>query len=489
VILHCLSPMEPWVRQRFSFFVRSLSVVILTLCCACDTQPSRDTTTILQDQAAPPHLRVSAMRQLGQDPQVTDDQLWQLLEPLLYANRQAASIRIAALTMLADRQPERLRISLRHRLATISDWAVLEAALALMVKREWSDCLGGVVRSYARASQRYDDDARIEREAVRVLGASDDVVSVLWTMVDNPEGFWTAREQMDAWLLLTRLETASGLREQLASLSPQSVLVADLQAAMHVVDRLPATRDEMLWMYQLRQDPVAWPEIQRAVAGLSPSQREGLALRHLPTLRFVAREQGRRAAAGTWPDRQQLLSPLRTHVAASQRVLRTRSRQWPDPVDERLETHEAMLSWGDLLVLEQLTRVMRDPAVVAALFIQADADLADKTSEHGGVLAFAGDGRVEALAFEPYLRGNDERYVSPPQLFPVLFERGLAHYHFHAQSHRHSDYAGPGEGDFEFAQRIACNCVVLTFIDPNRLNVDFFVAGPIAVDLGTITRR
>ena len=38
------------------------------------------------------------------------------------------------------------------------------------------------------------------------------------------------------------------------------------------------------------------------------------------------------------------------------------------------------------------------------------------------------------------------------------------------------------------AAQLQCNCLVLTFVSAHKLNVDFFRAGKVAVDLGTLQR-
>jgi hypothetical protein len=64
----------------------------------------------------------------------------------------------------------------------------------------------------------------------------------------------------------------------------------------------------------------------------------------------------------------------------------------------------------------------------------------------------------------------------------------LAHYHFHAQEYKNSEFAGPGKGDIDTADRLDFNFLVFTFIDEKTLNVDFYQPGGVVVDLGTIKR-
>ncbi|MFM7134137.1 MAG: hypothetical protein ACKO0W_07460, partial [Planctomycetota bacterium] len=62
------------------------------------------------------------------------------------------------------------------------------------------------------------------------------------------------------------------------------------------------------------------------------------------------------------------------------------------------------------------------------------------------------------------------------------------HVHFHAQRYDNSDYAGPHLGDFAFAEETRCSGIVLAFLGPDELGVDFYRHGRMVVDLGAIRR-
>jgi len=85
-------------------------------------------------------------------------------------------------------------------------------------------------------------------------------------------------------------------------------------------------------------------------------------------------------------------------------------------------------------------------------------------------------------------RANDKRYESPQTLMDALYT-SLFHVHFHAQEYDNRRYAGPHMGDFQFADGTRANCVVLTFVNADHLNVDFYRYDRVVVDLGTIERN
>ncbi len=89
--------------------------------------------------------------------------------------------------------------------------------------------------------------------------------------------------------------------------------------------------------------------------------------------------------------------------------------------------------------------------------------------------------------YKPEITINDARFLPPPAMIVELYT-GLAHYHFHAQRIKNAGFAGPGRGDLDTAEHLNFNFLVFTFIDENRLNVDYYSRGGVVVDLGTLRR-
>jgi hypothetical protein len=85
------------------------------------------------------------------------------------------------------------------------------------------------------------------------------------------------------------------------------------------------------------------------------------------------------------------------------------------------------------------------------------------------------------------MRVHDLKFIPSQKMVEDLYT-SLAHYHFHAQDFKNSSYAGPGLGDLDFADRMEATCVVFTFIDRDRLNVDYYQPGRVVIDIGTLRR-
>ena len=214
---------------------------------------------------------------------------------------------------------------------------------------------------------------------------------------------------------------------------------------------------------------------QRA-AQFTPDQRRGLALRHLPLLAHASPAQLQQS---TRDMQARLASRLRGAVVTQRRDL---GGVDPRPAESFLELPQP-LAWGDLLAIDMLLDQLARRDVRQAFFAQADADLDDTTTEAGGILTFT-DGPV---AYAADLASRDNQYVAPLSAIMAM-HRNLAHYHFHAQQHDNAAFAGPGLGDLRFAETFGGACVVLTFLDAQRLDVDYYLAAGVIVDLGAITR-
>ena len=247
--------------------------------------------------------------------------------------------------------------------------------------------------------------------------------------------------------------------------------------------KLPADREEIgRLLTVVSQLPLEDQRLRRWTITHRDDPVGPLALRHMPAV-LIARAEQRTWTRPDWHNDIARRLEGQSHVTrgtdAEDEIVTTRPERLTDQADH--------LSVGDYIVLDALIRSLDDRRVVAALFKQADADLIDPSTEHGGVLAIDADNRVNARAFEPMLKQHDRVYFASDACVRAM-HTGLAHYHFHAQRHDNAVWAGPGKGDLGFADRLHANCVVFTFIDRNTLNADAYFPGGIIVDLGCITR-
>ncbi|MEM8739102.1 MAG: hypothetical protein AAGG38_11585, partial [Planctomycetota bacterium] len=296
--------------------------------------------------------------------------------------------------------------------------------------------------------------------------------------------------------------------------------VAELQAAAGVVGRLPRDAEGWRWLRALRRDRGAWAGYAAAAGELKARDEaawRSVGLRHLVMLTRLG--PARRAMGG-----EAVRRAVRAWQAQAVQVERER------PVGRRLGEAgpaeaagpgaagaaalsgakaipgseaisgagtlpgaEGGLDWADGMTALLVAEAMGQPSVVSAWFAQADADRLDERTEHGGVLTWSPSGSREgaarwiAVGYSAERHLGDTRYVSPDRLIEAVYT-GLAHYHFHAQTHDHAAYAGPGRGDLAFTEALDAATLVLTFVDRDTLNVDLVLPGGGVLDLGCVER-
>lgn len=453
-----------------------LTAVAAAACFACSPSPPRDSLQLTIDRDAGLRQRLAAVERVALD----DPRSFAALEDVLYSDSQPDELRLSILSLLLERDPDRFAATFTERSREIDRWPILIAAL------EGASPIGeaagpGIIRSWARASTLYDDAARPERAALSAAFGGRPADEVLFERFTGLGGGALA-EQVAAWTVLSRLHEASALRALLDAAPLTPGLVTELRAAAGVIDVLPRNREGVLWLLALRdRDGGAWwADAEARVARLTPQQREGIELRHLPALRCAGGDLLQLS-------KSDLSAGVSEKLAGRPAAART-DHSATALAGEGFADHREALPWGDVLVINLLLDAMNDASLATQWFAQADADYADRSTEHGGVLKLDEADRWMAQPFQPLLRAHDNAYYASPEHIAAMYH-GLAHYHFHAQRHKAADVAGPGGGDLRFAERMRASCVVLTFLDRDTLNVDYYAAGGVVVDLGVIRRQ
>jgi hypothetical protein len=416
----------------------------------------------------------------------TDPRRIAALERLLYEPGHPFEMRRFAIDELAAIDEKRFRQDLSVRITLIQSQETLDYLFSLAKQRQWGDFTPTLVRQYARPSSTVSDENRPERAMIEQLNPGKRVERVVLEVFANADAKASVTQQAAAWELLCRLVKSDELVDMLAQAQGKSSLVTDLKSCALELRTLPRNREGLLWLAYLR-DPnrrALWNEMRDAVAKLNDEQRRGLEMRHLTVVRRLSDE--RRA----W-SREKVLSEIKLKLQGAEHFTKgpTFDGGAPDQ-PQLLRESESKLSWADLQTIDTLLEAMRNPTTASAFFSQADADLIDTGSEHGGVLDFAwpvASAGFVAQKFDPVTRSHDLKFYASPALIERAYT-SLAHYHFHAQEHRNRDFAGPGRGDMELAGRLNFNFIVLTFIDENRLNVDYYDPNGVIVDLGTMRR-
>lgn len=451
---------------------------------ACRRSGPVEALRLVRDRDASAERRVAAIRRLGPLASWPDSDLAvPTVAEIVWSDRQPDSIRIAAAQAWADHDADGFRRAARRRLATLESWGTLDALCAMIAERSWSELTPSLVRSYARPARQRADADRPERAAIIRLHPGRTFDDVLVGVLTADEGEPALIEQAAAWQAFVREVGAEAAEAQVAALPPSTALIADLRAAAVVLDVLPADVEGLLWLTAARSRDGGrwWARAEARVRELRKAGGvAGLELRHLPALIARRPHELHREAED---------SLARIHAEVSRRqpgATRTEFGGVPGAASESLGDAAAALSLGDSLTIEAVLEATGGSGVRASLFQQADADHADATSEHGGVL-LADEKGYEAKPFAPALRAHDRAFYASPELIAALYT-GIAHYHFHAQEHDNAAYAGPGGGDLDFADRLRAACVVFTFVDADTLNVDYYQPGRVVVDLGSIRR-
>lgn len=458
---------------------RALVLLLTGLVKGCGPAAMDDPIVVMLDRRTEPGQRVTAVEQLGSvagHPEPT--RYLEALHEVAWSARHPDRLRAVAIDRLIEYDPIAFCRVADQRIVNVERWAVLQHIFDCAVQYGLGQFTATVVRSYARESQIYADDQRPEYRVLAALNPGRTVEDVIFEMFIGLEPGHEIVHQVAAWTLLNRLVTPASARAMVQSSPPATALVLDLQAAAEVLGMLPPNREGVLWLIHVRRGPGQqfWIDGSARAARLTPTQRVGLELRHLPLL-------GHRSAHQLSLDRAALIERIGRHLAASHHVSRIDDRG-KEPTGESLAADR--LAWADLAAIDLLLELMKDRVLVADWFTQADADCLDQSSEFGGVLRHDGH-RFTAEPFPPLFRAHDRKFYSSPSLIEAMYT-AVAHYHFHAQHHRNAPFAGPGEGDRAFANRLRPTALVLTFIDRDTLNVDYYQAGGVVIDLGMIHR-
>jgi len=411
------------------------------------------------------------------------------LKQLVVAFGHPDAMRIYAIDALIRHNETEAKAYLRTALPRMNSWPAMQHLLDTAVERDWVDFTPALVRNYARPAYVYRDHERPEIAALQALNPGQSIYDIAFAVLtDEPNA--DVRERAAAWALLNRLTAdRAALLARLAEADvPDDPLVMDLRAAAADLHVTADSLETVTWLQMLRSPLYAgfWQRAERAVATLDEHQRRGLALRHLGLI-VQMHESGDPALRRS---RDELLDELTRFVDRQRHYLKSADYDGHnDDHPQRLAQWADELTWADLLVMHRLTRLMADRRVVAAWFAQADEDHDDASTEYGGLLEWDAAGELRPVRYKPMLRRHDRAYYAPKSL-TLNGYAAFGHYHFHAQRHNNARYAGPGRGDLDrIADAHRYSAVVLTFIDENALNVDYYRRGDVVVDLGTIVRR
>ncbi|MEL7482835.1 MAG: hypothetical protein AAFN41_00635 [Planctomycetota bacterium] len=473
--------------------------------CSSATRPyiSDDPLNDLVNPQRTARQRTSIMAQLPDliaSGRVQEQAAIERLKTVAWAREMPSTLRESAMiALISDRalldEGESIAF-LRELLPTENDQRVTQFAVGQAALRGWDELTPAIVRRFAVPSTSIADERRPENAALAALHPNRPVEETVFEVFrTSGEADGTGRLRRDAWNLLSRLDESGDIRVRLlgdlASATGRDRSDPTLDAlgrALLDLRTIPLTGEELEWLVQLsgRDHRGWWSETQAIVRTLDPDQLRGLRIRHMEPLRWAA--EFRRD--WTRVSKTALLEVLGEEIAQKE----TYKRRSAPGVRENLEAWSDTLSYGDAVALMAVSEAVREPRVIEAFFTQAAEDAADSSTEYGGVLRLATSrtsrGMFTAVSYppRPSIREGDTSFVASRELLEES-ATALAHYHFHAQRVRNTQFAGPSQGDLNYAALYGRTCVVLTSVDEGVMNVDVYFPNGAVIDLGTINER
>lgn len=430
------------------------------------------------------HLQaIEAVRE-SDDPAVDD-----VLERILMRPGYTVAVREAALDALVSRDSERAMRALRRTMPQTTALGWLTRLCEIIPERGWVELTPALISSWARPMGHLADELkRPEYIALARMHGEQRVTDLIFTTFMESTSVAEQGLRTRCWNLLHRLGQRDRLIQLLISTdaAPEDTMLMDLRAAAVDFGLVPYTREEILWLRQLRQPEHAefWSQAAAVVAQLDPQRRSELELRDLPILVSASLHD---------PD---LLTMNRDELYDRvDAYLQGQRHHYPESNFEgyganskqRLFEHRDVLTWGDLAAMLIAVRALQVPEVVDHLFHYAERDRQDTSTEYGGIIRLDAKDRFEVLEFHPVTRHHDNKFIASQAMLDAAYT-SIFHFHFHVQRYNNARYAGPGHGDMNYADNLRSNCLVFTFINENTLNVDFYRHSRVVVDLGEIRR-
>ena len=468
----------------------SVAVLLaLTLLGGCSGQPQVGDPLKTLGQAGLPgrdYLAAMAVADRSSDDPAYRDALRRIVTSPNYV----VEARRAAYGRLKELDPKKLADALTLNLAKMEALEWRRELCERIAAEQWREITPALVHAWAAHVPGWATlgKERPERLAIAAMYGDDHVVDTLLETMAAANPLTQSNLRMRCWQLALQEGQEARLRELLADEArvAKDPMLRDIRAGVTELGVLPKTREEILWIQALRnpKNQGFWQEAASAASQLSPARRANLELRDIPVVACCARSSPQLL---TMSDAEIEAAITAATGGSDRRIYSPDFEGYGNDFSERLSVHSPKLGWGDLAAMALAIDAVRMPEVRRHLFEMADRDQADRGSEFGGLIRRDQSGRYEVVEYPSASRGNDVRYEAPQKLMDGLYT-GLFHIHFHAQEYDGHRYAGPHMGDFGFADSTRLNCLVFTFIDSGRLNIDYYRYGKIVVDLGLMER-
>ena len=454
---------------------------------ACTVKAPKDPLKSLAKPDQIPAVQVAAMEVLDADP--SNEEYRRALRRIVIQPGWSIGLRREAWDRLAANDPAGLKEALALSLPKMEAFEWRREVCERIAAERWSDMTPTLVRALAVPLPLWIPKLEDRPEYIAIMALHGDRVSdVLYDLFLRADPIKESNLRARCWELLI----LTGQRERLAQLladdskATSDTLVIDLRASARDLGIMPSNREEILWIRSLRtpQQRAFWNEAAAAVAKMPESTRATLAPKDVPVAVAAARHQPSLLTAS----REDLLRDLSAVLSGPDTQRYTANFEgYGTKAAETIAAHAGSLSWGDLAVISLLREGLQVPQVRAHLFDFADRDLADRTTEYGGIIRLDPQGRFEVVEYPPRVRGSDVRFEASQEMFDAGYV-GLTHFHYHAQAYENHRYCGPHLGDFTYADATGVNGLVMTFVSRDRMNADYYRRGRVVVDLGVIER-
>lgn len=485
-------------RPATGFIARLACIAALIGGCEASGPNAVPHVSDISDRAARTATRERAIEhawEFVREGESTRPDMRETLKRIIWSRATAPQLRVAALNQLLsdDAGLDDTRNMLSLMLPTETQWEFLDSAATVTVDRGWTDLAPTFVRSWSRPPvPQPPDDQRPERRALAGLFPDRPVEdSVFAVLVGDAVGrSIQERERAAAWALLRRIDPSNQRTLDLVSRAPDrpdDALLDALRAGAMDLHAIPDTTEQLAWLQRLRepQNRSWWDDAALLIRDLPGEALHGFELRHVTGVVWA----GRHASGWLGSSREALLSELDARLRPLPKHQRTDGHIPGSETGELLRDWKEKMVWGDVLLTLIALEATHNPIIAPDLFLIADQDYLDRSTEHGGVLDGTPDGGFVAISFPPRAsqRFGDNRFVASEEML-ARGDTALFHFHMHATTHRGSHYAGPSSGDFEYARTLGRSCIVFTFISKDVLNIDYFQPNGVRLDMGEVRR-
>lgn len=419
----------------------------------------------------------------------TQHEYIETLKRIVWRPGYTVGVREAAVDRLETLDTEGLQRTLRQHVPNLNAWEWLERVCEIIADRGWVELTPALVSSWSRPTMDKDQDfKRPEYLALSKMYGNDRVIDVVFDTflaADKPseQGLRTR-----CWDLLMRLGQKQRLVDLLknTNVKPDDLMLADLRAGANDFGIVPRNREEILWLRKLRQPEHAefWSSATEALSHYPSERQAELELRDLPIVVAAYHHQPDMLTA----TKEELYNNLDNKVRGRKTYSHTGNfNNYATSLPTRLYGWKNELTWSDLAAMLLLVQALDVPELRSHIFNFAQRDHEDETTEYGGIINLDNQGRYELVEFIPRIREHDERFLASQEMMDAGYT-ALCHIHFHCQSWRNTDRAGPSFGDTNYANNLRANNAVFTCVSDDELNVDYYRYDNMRVDLGTVSK-